>query len=111
LELPQKSYSEISTPTIDLALVTEFETNMSAEGQYQGRSIIYRKNRNDFGVSHLREWWVRETLLPFIKDAREYPYFLLERPFSQPTALSYRWMDQDITPTRMGVLDFMRVDL
>ena len=110
LELPQRVYGGAPTP-IDLALQTEFETNQTAQGQYTGRSISRVKNKNRFQIAHLRETYVRGTLFPFIKDARTYPYFLLERPYTRPTALSYRWMDGDIVPERMGILDMMRVDL
>lgn len=110
LELPQKVYMGAATP-IDMALVTEFDTNVTTKGQYAGRSVLYSKNDNSFQVSHLRESWVRDNLMPFIKDAREYPYFLLERPYSHPTALSYRWREGDITPSRMGITNHMQVDL
>jgi len=110
LEIPQPVYMGAATP-IDMALQTEFETVQSAEGQYLGRSIMRRKNKNDFNVQHLTETYVRATLMPFIKDARAYPYFLLERPYTRPTALSYRWMDQDIVPDRMGIKNLMQVSL
>lgn len=110
LEIPQPVYMGATTP-IDMALQTEFETVQSAEGHYLGRSIMRRKNKNDFTVQHLTETYVRATLMPFIKDARTYPYFLLERPYTRPTALSYRWMDQDIVPDRMGIKNLMLVAL
>lgn len=110
LELPQRVYQGAPTP-VDMALVTEFETNVSTGGRYLGRSIRQTKNKNDFQVRHLTEAYVRSTLFPFIKDAREYPYFLLERPQSRPDALSYRWRESDIRPERMGVLDLMQVSL
>lgn len=110
LEVPQLVYNGAPTP-IDLAFETSFDTNQSAQGQYQGRSVLHTKTMNEITVTHLRECWVRETMLPFIKDAREYPYFLLERPFTQPTALSYKWRDSDVKPQRMGILDFMQVEL
>lgn len=110
IEIPQKVYMGAQTP-IDLALVTEFDSTVSTGGRYMGRSVKYDKNENDFMVSHLKEGYVRATLMPFIKDAREYPYFLLERPCDFPSALSYRWRDQDITPQRMGVRSYMQVTL
>jgi len=110
IEFPQRVYMGGPVP-IDMALSTEFETNQSATGKYMGRSIMRQKSTNDFTVSHLTEYWVRNTLLPFIKDAREYPYFLLERPYSRPTGISYRWRDGDIRPERMGIQNLMSVSL
>lgn len=110
LEIPQKVYMGAPTP-VDLARNTTYDSTMSTGGRYMGRSIKYAKNKNDFSVEHLTEYYVRNTLDPFIQDARVYPYFLLERPIKYPTALSYRWMDEDITPQRMGIRDFMSVNL
>ena len=110
IELPQKVYMGAQTP-VDLALVTKFENNRTSNGQYLGRSIVSAKNENTFTVEHLTETWVRDNLFPFIKDAREYPYFLLERPEDYPDAVSYRWRDDDITPQRMGMKSYMQVDL
>ncbi|MGB1388632.1 MAG: hypothetical protein ACPG61_07070 [Paracoccaceae bacterium] len=110
LELPQTVYMGAPTP-IDMALATEFDTNISTGGRYMGRSVRYTKTENEFTVAHLTEQFVREELMPFIKDAREYPYFLLERPLSQPTALSYRWRKEDIRPARMGIKSYMQVSL
>lgn len=110
IEIPQLVYGGATTP-IDLARVTQYDTTISTGGRYMGRSIKYAKNENDFTVEHLTEYYVRNTLDPFIDDARVYPYFLLERPITYPTTLSYRWMDEDITPQRMGIRDFMSVNL
>ncbi len=108
LEIPQRVYMGAPTP-IDMALVTEFDNNQSTDGQFLGRSIRVSKNENEFNIQHLTEYWVRETFMPFIKDAREYPYFLLERPYSRPTALSYRIRASDIRPERMGIKSLMQV--
>ena len=110
LELPMRVYGGVSTP-IDMALQTEFETTQSAEGQDLGRSIMRVKRTNELFIAHLKEAYVRAELMPFIKDARTYPYFLLERPHDTPDALSYRWRENDIQPQRMGVRDYMEVSL
>lgn len=110
IECPQRVYMGAETP-VNLAFESEFDTNQSADGHYMGRSVLRHKNRNDFTLAHVTEYWVNNTLLPFIEDAREYPYFLLERPWSHPSALSYRWRDGDIRPQRMGVTSHMQVNL
>jgi len=110
LELPRRVYGGVATP-VDMAMQTEFATTQSAEGQYLGRSVMRMKRKNEFTVAHLTEGYVRREVMPFIEDARTYPYFLLERPYQTPDALSYRWRDQDIQPQRMGVRDFMEVSL
>ena len=111
LEVPQMVYMGATTP-IDLAFTTEFEFNQSADGHFLGQTEMYRKNDNEFSIQHLTEYWMRNTMLPFIKDAREYPYFLLERPHSLPTALSYRIRTgRDLRPERMGIKSLMQITL
>lgn len=110
LELPQMVYMGAATP-IDLARETTFRNNTSVTGNFLGRSVQYTKNVNKFSVQHLTEYYVRNTLDPFISDALENPYFLLERPYSIPTAISYRITQENIVPQRMGVKNLMQVDL
>lgn len=110
LELPRPVYASAPVP-IDMATEVEFETTQAATGPYLGRSILRTKKQNSFKVLHLEESYVRETLKPFFLDARLYPYFLLERPLTVPEALSYRWKEGDIQPQRMGIRNYMEVDL
>lgn len=110
IECPQRVYMGAATP-INMALRTEFSTNTSVKGKFIGRSVEYSKNENAFRLEHVTEYWVQNTLFPFIKDAREYPYFLLEQPHGRPQAISYRMQDSDIVPERMGIKSLMRVEL
>lgn len=111
IELPQRVYAGVGTP-IDLANTAEAENTESAKGQFLGRSIRRVIQDNDFPVQHLKEAYVRDTLAPLIEDAREYPYFLAERPIEFGAAVSYRWRrGLSIQPERMGVRDMMQVTL
>tara|TARA_R110000772_G_scaffold45492_8_gene104251 strand:- start:942 stop:1766 length:825 start_codon:yes stop_codon:yes gene_type:complete len=110
IEIPRQVYMGAITP-IDMALKTTYAVNDSTTGRFLGRSVLFEKNENEFTIRHLTERYMREDLFPFIKDSRMYPFFLLERPYSRPTALSYRITRGDITPQRMGIKDFMQVTL
>lgn len=110
IELPQMVYAGAPTP-IHLARVTEFDTNRTVNGQWVGRTVKRRKNENEFKLEHVTEAWVNTVLDPFIENVQEYPYFLVEQPAKHPQALSYRWRDEPIVPRRMGIRDYMEVDL
>lgn len=102
LELPQNVYAGVGTP-VNMARNTTYQTTQTVSGKWVGRTIQRQRNYNDFPVKHLTETWVQTNLDPFIEDARSYPYFLCERPEDYPNALSYRWRESDILPSRMGV--------
>lgn len=111
LSLPQNVYAGVGTP-INMARRTKYQNTQTVSGKWTGRTIQRERNYNDFPVQHLRESWVQANLDPFIEDARSYPYFLCERPADYPRAVSYRWREDDILPTRMGVSgDMMEVTL
>lgn len=111
LSLPQNVYAGVGTP-INMARRTKYQNTQTVSGKWAGRTIQRERNYNDFPVRHLRESWVQANLDPFIEDARSYPYFLCERPADYPSAVSYRWREDDILPTRMGVSgDMMEVTL
>lgn len=110
LEIPQTVYMGAPTP-VDMARESTFENNKSVKGNFLGRSVLYSKNNNKFTVAHLTEYFVRVNMTPFILDAIEFPYFLLERPYSTPEALSYRFEQGNIVPVRMGINNLMQVDL
>lgn len=111
IELPTRVYAGVGTP-IDLANTAEALNTESAGGQFLGRSIQRVTQDNNVPVRHLAEPYVRATLAPLIADAREYPYFLAERPLAYPDAVSYRWRrGLGIQPERMGVSNLMQVTL
>lgn len=110
LELPQLVHNGVTTP-INMAYVTEYQENLSEQGLFLGRSVRYSKPQNEFNVKHVTRYWVENTLLPFIEDAREYPFFLLESPLAYPESLSYRWRGKDIQPSKMGIRNLMQFTL
>lgn len=109
LVMPQMVYGE-ATP-LNVTLATEYQTNQSQTGQFLGRSIVANSRPVSVTWTHLREAWVRETLLPFILAARRGPFFAALRPQTQPEDVGYVWTGSDIRPERMKLRDFMQVQI
>jgi hypothetical protein len=94
---------------ITLSRVTEMRPNKSEGGQWLGRSIIRRGSQTQAEYRHLEASWVRTHFDKFIKDATRYPYFFAWRPSTYPEDVGYVWTSDDITPSNMGVRDYMSV--
>jgi hypothetical protein len=95
---------------IDLARITVIRPNKSERGQWLGRSIIRSGSAGAWSWRHLKADWYRTYFDPFVESARTQPFFIAWRPETYPVA-AYCWTEGDITPSNMGVKDFMQVTL
>jgi hypothetical protein len=84
--------------------------NKSERGQWLGRSIIRGGSAGSWSWRHLKADWYRTYFDPFVESARTQPFFIAWRPETYPVA-AYCWTEGDITPSNMGVKDFMQVTL
>lgn len=109
LVMPQRVYAS-GTP-LNLVLSTSYETNKSQTGQFLGRSIIANARPFNPTWTHLTEAWVRSDFLPFILAARLDPFFAALRPDATPEDVGYIWTASDIVPQRMGVKNYMQVQI
>jgi hypothetical protein len=94
---------------ITLSRATEYSNNLSETGQYLGRSIIRHGVQNSAGYQHLTASWYRQYFDPFVKAARERPFFFAWRPVQYPDEVGYVWTQGDIQPQNTGPRDFMSV--
>ena len=109
LVMPQPAYN--SLPPLALIRSTSYETNKSVTGQFMGRSVESTSRPFEVNWSHLKEAWVREHFAPFILAAREAPFFIALRPGRYPTDVGYALTSGDIVPERMGIKDYMQVQI
>lgn len=109
LVMPQMVYS--AAPALNLTLATSYETNKSQTGQFLGRSIIANARPFNPTWTHLAEPWVRSDFLPFILAARRDPFFCALRPYGCPEDVGYVWTASDIVPQRMGLKNYMQVQI
>jgi len=52
---------------------------------------------------------VRSDFDPFVRSARQYPFFFAWRPQTFPLEVGYVWVEEDIRPVNMGRNTFMQV--
>lgn len=108
MQMPQAIYGG-HTP-IDMARQTTMRANMSASGEFLGRTVQRTSLGSSYDWQHLRADWVRSTWRPFQIALEQDPIFLAWRPatFSE---VVYGWTGENPTPTNMGVRDLMSVSL
>lgn len=80
-------------------------------GQFLGRSIVRQGNATTFEWKNLTAGWYRQYFDPFVKYARRFPFFIAWRPATFPNEVGYVWTTSDISPSNMGIKDYMQVSL
>jgi hypothetical protein len=106
----QRKIYQGHTP-LTLSRETELSNNMSEGGQYLGRSIIRKGASTSADWQHLKAAWYRANFDPFVKSAREHPFFIGWRPEQYPAELGFVWTGGDIAPDNSGPRDFMSVGM
>lgn len=94
---------------ITMSRQSELQFAMSRGGQFLGSAFRRHGIAGNIAFSNLAAAWVRASFDPFIKSAREYPYFLAWNPLEFPLESGYVWTDKDIVPRYNGLLDLMDV--
>lgn len=94
---------------ITLGRDTVLKNAMSRGGQFLGQNIRRMGVATDVAFRHLEAAWYRANFDPFVKAARQYPYFFAWRPATYPQEVGYVWTPQNIEPSNMGVRGFMEV--
>ena len=87
---------------ITLNRVTDYFNNRSESGEWLGRQIRRRGLQSSVSFDRLTAPWYRQYFDPFVKVAREKPFFFAWRPSEYPTEIAYCWTDGDIRPSNSG---------
>jgi hypothetical protein len=106
----QRKIYQGHTP-LTLSRETELSNNVSEGGQYLGRSIIRKGASTSADWQHLKAAWYRANFDPFVKSAREYPFFIGWRPQQYPNELGFVWTGGDLSPQVTGPRDFVSVSM
>jgi hypothetical protein len=96
---------------VTMARQTDYQNNRSETAQFLGRTAIRRGINVSLSWRHLTSGWYRQFFEPFALFAREEAFFLAWRPDRFPREVGYFWTTNDITPTNMGIRDYMEVSL
>jgi len=96
---------------ITMSRRTEYQNNISDSGQWLGRTIVRKGVGTSFAWKHLTAGWCREYFTPFVKACRTTPFFIAWYPSKFPREVGYCWTSGDISPSNMGIRDYMSVTL
>ncbi len=92
-----------------LSRETVLNRNLSRGGQLLGQNFRRMGVKNSATFQLLTPTWYRANFDPFVKHARQYPYFFAWWPEKYPTEIAFVWTPKDIRPSYMGVIDYMQV--
>lgn len=90
---------------------TVLHRSLSRGGQFLGQGFRRHGMVGAAAWRHLTASWYRANFDPFVKKARQYPFFFAWRPADFPLEVAYAWCPEDIRPTNMGIRDFMQVSI
>lgn len=82
--------------------------SMSERGQRLGTTLIREGFEASFTVENLRELWVRDRFLDFMRSAWRYGYFVSWRPADFPDEVLFGWTEDAIAPANAGSGDLPR---
>lgn len=107
LAMPRAGYTALGM--VDLGRQATLTAYVSEGGQLLKRFIQRAGLSAGAQWDNLPEDWYRQHFDPFAVRARTEPFFLASRPQGYPTDCAYCWVDDTITPSRMGVKNFLSV--
>ena len=94
---------------LTLSRDTVLEGTLSRGGQFLGQDFRRHGVSGTFDFRHLTAAWYRANFDPFVKAARNRPYFIGWRPETFPLEVAYVWTLDDIKPMNMGLRDYLAV--
>jgi hypothetical protein len=96
---------------INLARTTKVMNGKSETGQFLGRVVLNESRSTTFALKLLRDTWYRTNMDPFIREARETPFFFAWRPQAKPRDVGYCWLTGDPQPSQHFETGRMAVSL
>lgn len=81
---------------LPLNRVTEYQTNLSGNGQFLGRSISRRGVASSVDIPMMSREFARGPFQEFVEHAQRYPYYFSWNEALYPGDAGYVWTDEDI---------------
>jgi hypothetical protein len=94
-----------------LGPITEVVNGRSEVGHFLGRLVIGEYLSGAVSLSNLPPDWVRSDFVPFIRAAKETPFFFAWRPLKYPDETAFCALMNDPRPTNDRSNGMMKVDL
>lgn len=99
IEFPQRARFTGST-SFEIADADEYRDTISEGGQVLDRFVVRRSIPARMDVDHLSEAWTDAVLTPLRAYAKEYPFFMADRPLSRPNSVVFGQVKAPIQPER-----------
>lgn len=94
---------------ITMARESILKSQMTRGGQFLAQSVRRHGVRGIATIKYLAGAFVRSNVDPFVKSARQYPYFFAWNAQDFPLEVGYCWSAKDIQPRYMGMGDLMEM--
>lgn len=110
LAMSRPIYGGHSPITLNQTVATR--PNMSETGQYLGSSVKRKGFTSSYDWQNLKARWYRDNFDPFVNSyPQANPFFMAWRPLTFPSEVAYCLATGNISPSNMGVKDFMSVSM
>lgn len=96
---------------VALARENTYQTSMSDNGQFIGRSVKRKMYKGAFELPQVSPTWVRNYWEPFIDHAETKPFFFSWDTSSHPDEAVLGWLDDSYTPPSYDSVVTMRIQL
>jgi hypothetical protein len=93
---------------LNLSRQTELTTTISRGGHFLDDTIRRMGFKAPIAFQSLTPSWWRASFDPFVKAARQYPYFIAWNPNDWPEDVAYGWHEDDIAPRYMNGIPLLQ---
>ena len=107
LAMMRPNYSGYSPATLSSKDV--FTPQTSDGGQFLGKQLVRKGFATQASFANLTYEWYEAEFQPFVLHAKQYPYFWAFNLLEHPDEIVYGWTNQNITPSLMGVRNWLEV--
>ncbi|WP_424630042.1 hypothetical protein [Bradyrhizobium sp. SYSU BS000235] len=83
---------------------------MSESGNFLGRIVLGEWRESTVPLSLISPAWFRTYMDPFLKVAKEVPFFFAWRPSTYPNEVGYVWFTDDPKPAPAGPSNLIALD-
>lgn len=106
----QRGFSPGFTPAA-LARMNEYQTSISDNGQFIGRSISRKMYDGKFTLTNITPEWVRNYWEPFVDHIETKPFFISWDTASHNDEAVFAWLSGQYTPPSYSTTTTMQVQL
>lgn len=96
---------------IQMGRETQVISGRSESGNFLGRIITGETLSTNVELTDLTPAWVRENMLPFLRQAQRRPFFFGWRPVQYPAESGFAWLNNDPRPVNSRANGMMNVEL